>query len=321
MYNNYAQSSWTDPDYWMGMQGMYAGAGKSLRMVAADLQIRNVIRVTNWKDKQESEYYNDLTYKAKRFIELIEDVKDPVLQYHFYRAVLGDRYMDLEAAIYQVQEEEEKGKVDALIKKFGHLESNLAPYAKAYQSSPFPEMYRLMEDFDKQKKALPPQVSGIFYSSLKPRPVATSGALTAVVVGILFLLISISGLFITLALIDPKKEGAIPAAVIFGFSLFLFLLVLVLFLRWQKRQKTEDRMYWQAKAEYDSKLPALREVRKAAEEKLTRHPLFAHMETLNQQFEQYAYCIEKLEVLEVSFKKKWGSGSMPQFISPASFGL
>lgn len=327
MYNNFVKDSWTDPDYWMGINGLYGSASKGLRMVAADLQIRSAIRVTQWKDQQESEYYNDLAYKSKRVMEVITDIKDPVLQYHFYRAVLSERYKDLEAAVYQVQNDQEKAKVEELIQKFETMGLELAPHAKTYQTSAFPEMYRLMEDFDKQRKVIKNTViNSIFYSPLKPRPISTSGVLTAVVVIPCLLIFFAASLFFVVALFDEKLKADAGAAtsvfIILAGFMFLSLATMLAFLLWQRGQKKKDKMYWTAKAEYDSKLPAQWEQRKAAEERLNRHPLFAHMDALNQQFEQYAPCIEKLEILEMGFKKKWGSGTKPpQFISPHDFGL
>lgn len=277
--------------------------------ILPEIRIINKLLLAQSQHRKEQEYYTDILFKANKLLDIVTQIKNPLLRYHFYHAFLVPMHQQLVDGIYELTHYEDKERTDELVQQLEKLGNDLKLHEKNYQNSRFPEMYRLAIDYEKQRKAIPPLKTG-FISLHKPYPRGIAKINTIglfIFTGLAFLAVA----FLVGFNIIANNANVTINIFLGGVSIAILILVGICLL-WQSARKDEQKLYEAEEIEFYQKLATKKEQRKAAENQLTQHPLFLHMQRLEQEFIQYKPILTEIELQEQRFEKKWKNTPSPK---------
>lgn len=262
-------------------------------------------------EKHIQEKLKDILTRHMLMMDLIDGVKDPLLQCHLYISLFYGRDEDFDVLVSELESMDDRKEAMAQQARLKALDERLTVHQKQYVESPLKRLFDEIKSYLKEKEApnkLPYIPTPIVFRPKAPihPAVYEVGIALAAIVGILG-----TGLFLLVAGTNYQD----PALVIIGVGIGVFIAVvsvvsLILLTKGLKKAKairnlpvkmTEDeKKYLEAKQRQNAQ-------KKEMEKALANHGIYRHIQLLKETYPEYVPTWERIKKLETRLNDTPGS--------------
>jgi len=254
------------------------------------------------RERQIQEKLRDILTRHMLMMDLIDGVKDPLLQCHLYISLFYGREEDFDVLVAELDSMDDRKETMAQQARLKAMGERLNAYREQYVASPLKRLFDEIKNYLEEKEApnklpyIPTPI--VFKPTLPMHPGFYEFGLAMVAMG------GIAGILFFALLAVANHDD--PAAVVVGtafavFSAIIMAVGLPLLSRGRKRSKAaraipatmtdSEKQYLEAKQRQN-------EQKKEMVKALLHHPIFAHIAMLKEAYPEYVPSWDRIKSLE-----------------------
>lgn len=234
-------------------------------------------------------------------MDVLDEVKDPLLKCHLYVIHLFNRHSDFDLIALKADDIATQKEAKLQLARLKEMSHGLVPLEEQYMASPYAKLFEEIKAYQAFEKNYGLTRRPVYFNTFKPMEPA--------LLVISVLIVSGGGLFLLAAFVSVTLKKTAPEDVAFGVGLCVATLVLTaLFLYLLAKQFKVRKMFKEGEQKFLQDIQAWNMKKKELDEALKNHKIYRYIASLKQQSEEYVQVWDRIKTIESHFEENKKTG-------------